>query len=149
MEIMKKTLSNCRISQKSYGTIEVKTEDGKKTLQAMLNVVNGTNAVVTAEIFGPRLQTHMAGAGYNLGTKKPKTMTIVYGHNSTQTRNRKIVLGNRQPGDRVLDIQTKVVKYKYRFAESEFKYPQQTPLPQTPQPSITAVEFSFDVSPVK
>lgn len=67
-------------------------------------------------------------------------MTIVYGHNSTQTRNQKIVLGHRQPGDRQLNHQSKNVAITYRFAESEFKY-------EDEQQFFTAVEFSFDVRP--
>lgn len=70
-------------------------------------------------------------------------MTVVYAHNTAQTRNHIIVLGQRQRGDEKLDFQKKVAKYKYRFAEEDFRYPQSDQ--DTSNPSITAVEFSFSV----
>lgn len=110
----------------------------------MLNIVNGTNVVVTGKIFGPKVISYGGGGIQQVLEKKtPKTMTVVYVHNSTQTRNHKIILGYRQPGDERLDLQQKVVGRKYRFAEAEFKYP----IHEESQPtsSVTAVEFSFDV----
>lgn len=106
----------------------------------MINIVNGTNVRVTGKIYAPAVNVFAKGIQYNFkeNTKIPKTMTIVYGHNSTRTRNRKIVLGHRQPGDRELDSETKNVTITYRFPEFEFQY-------QNPSHSLTAVEFSFDV----
>lgn len=129
--------------QESYGTIEVSSEEGKeKTLQAMFNIVNGTNVTVTAKIFGPSVSFLTGGhllMYANRSRTNPKTMTVIYAHNSTQTRNRKIILGHRQPGDRLIQFETKNVTFMYRFAESEFKY-------QNEKQYITAVGFSFDVS---
>lgn len=113
-----------------------------KTLQLMLNIVNGSNVTVSGWIFGPsvniltdRTLQQYAKNGQRAG---PKTMTVVYAHNSTQTRNRKIILGHRQPGDRLIQFESKNVTFMYRFAESEFKY-------HNEKQFITAVGFSFDV----
>lgn len=135
-----------KIHQKSYGNVEnnVEPDSKKKTLQAMLSIVNGTNVVVTAKIYGSSVVVYgVNGLGDSIMSKVPKTMTVVYGHNSTRTRDHKIVLGHRQPNDQQLDFQQKVVQYKYRFAEAEFKYP--THEESKPFEWITAVEFSFDV----
>lgn len=130
--------------------VNAEQEKNVTTLQAMLNIVNATNVIVTAELFGPSVSlttmtnNFQRGIHQSITSKTPKTMTVIYGHNSTQTRNKKIILGHRQPGDRVLTEDRKVVKYKYRFAEAEFKYPEQESSSST-KPAITAVEFSFDV----
>lgn len=109
----------------------------------MLNIVNGTNVVVTGRISGPSVSIFgggMVSQITNAGKRTaPKTMTVVYGHNSTRTRNRKIILGHRQNGDRLLGFESKNVTFTYQFAESEFKY-------FNDKQSITAVAFSFDVS---
>lgn len=129
--------------QKSYGTIEVSQEEGKeKTLQAMINIVNGTNVRVTVKIFGPSVSV-LTGGDLHLFAKHgqqtiPKTMTVIYAHNTTKTRNRKIILGKRQSGDRLIQFESKNVTFKHRFAETEFKY-------QNDKQFITAVGFSFDV----
>lgn len=130
------------IPQKSYGNVGVTLEDEKRTLQAMLNIVNGTNVVVTAKIYGETSTIYQGGLVHAIRAKTPKTMTVIYGHNATQTRDHKIVLGHRQPGDEKLDFQKEIVAFKYRFAEAEFKYPTHE---ESNPPSITAVEFSFDV----
>lgn len=69
----------------------------------------------------------------------PKTVTIIYGHNTTQTQNRRIILGHRQSGDRLIDFQTNNVTYSYRFPEAELQFHDETKF-------ITSVGFSFDVS---
>lgn len=132
------------IHQKSYGNVEFTLEDDKKTLQAMLNIVNGTNVVVSAKIYGSGVTVYGSGGMvHSIESKTPKTMTVIYGHNSTRTRDHKIVLGHRQPGDEQLHFEQKIVEFKFNFAEAEFKYP----IHDEPKPtaSITAVEFSFDV----
>lgn len=119
-------------------------EPGKeKTLQAMLSIVNGTNVVVTGKISGPSVNVYSSGMLSQMAKNSqrtiPKTMTVIYGHNSTRTRNRKIILGHRQPKDRPLETIAKNVTFTYRFAETEFEY-------HNDKQSITAVAFSFDVS---
>lgn len=109
----------------------------------MLNIVNARNVTVTCKIFGPNVNV-MTGGDLNLYAKssqqtKPKTMTIIYGHNSTQTRNRKVILGHRQKGDKLIQFESKNVTFMYRFAETEFNY-------HNDKQFITAVGFSFDVS---
>lgn len=115
----------------------------EKTLQAMLNIVNGTNVVVTGKISGPSVNVFSGGMLQQMAKNSqrtiPKTMTVVYGHNSTKTRNRKIILGHRQNADKLLQFESKNVTFMYRFAETEFKY-------HNDKQSITAVAFSFDVS---
>lgn len=68
----------------------------EKTLQAMFNIINGTNVIVTGKISGPSVNIFSGGMLQQLAKSSqrtiPKTMTVVYGHNSTKTRNRKIIL---------------------------------------------------------
>lgn len=108
----------------------------------MLNIVNGTNAIVTGRISGPSVSVLSGSMLQQLGKASkrtaPKTMTVVYGHNSTRTRDRKIILGHRQQGDKLLQFEAKNVTFAYRFAEAEFKY-------TNDKQSFTAVTFSFDV----
>lgn len=109
----------------------------------MLNIVNGTNVVVRGKISGPSVSVFSGGMLQQLAKTSqrtvPKTMTVVYGHNSTKSRNRKIILGHRQQGDKLLRFESKNVTFMYRFAETEFNY-------HNDKQSITAVAFSFDVS---
>lgn len=128
--------------QKSFALFELGLEKGKeRTLQATLNIVNGTNVHVTGEIYGPAVSVidDLSRFTQHSNHVKPKTMTVVYGHNSTKTRNRKINLGSRQPGDKLIEYQTKNVTLSYRFAETEFVYHDE-------HKHITSVGFSFDVS---
>lgn len=128
------------IFQVSDGAIEVSTEVGKeKTLQAMLNIVNGTNIRVNCRIMGP-IVTLLNGVPqvFNPFGDKPKTMTVVYGQNSTQTQNRIMALGQRQQGDEIIDFQHANVTAKFHFAEHEFEY-------HNKYVHITAAKFSFDV----
>lgn len=119
-------------------------EKGKeKTLVATINIINGINIHVVGKIYGSSVHLldastlqKFATAG---NTNKPKTVTVVYGHNSTQTRNRKVNLGYRQNGDKLIAFQSKNVTFAYRFAETEFEFHDQ-------QRHITCVGFSFDVS---
>lgn len=108
----------------------------------MLNIVNGINIQIDCKIFGPNVNVigvdQLGAFARNMQRPNPKTMTVVYGHNSTQTRNRKLILGHRQKGDKLIQFETKNVTFTYRFAESEFNY-------RNEKQSITAVAFSFDV----
>lgn len=109
----------------------------------MLNIVNAENITVTCKIYGPNVNI-MTGGDLNLYAKSsqrsnPKTMTVIYGHNSTQTRNRHVIMGRRQKGDKLIQFESKNVTFMYRFAEAEFNY-------HNEKQSITAVAFSFDVS---
>lgn len=110
----------------------------------MLQIINGTNAVVRGDIYVSSIVPFGPGGLKNVVESKiPKTMTVIYGHNSTQTRNRKIILGHRQNGDIQLSHQTQHVELKYNFPEHEFKYPENG---QTSASTyITAVAFSFNV----
>ncbi|XP_055316376.1 uncharacterized protein LOC129576024 [Sitodiplosis mosellana] len=125
----------------SEGVIEVNTEkDKERTILAQLNIINGTNFHVIAKIYGPsvslidvgRLQKAAVG-----DQNTPKTVTVVYAHNSTQTRNRKVVLGHRQAGDKLIDFQTHNVTFSDRFPEAELQF-------HDKNKCITSVGFSFD-----
>lgn len=127
--------------------IEVNAEKGKeKTLIANINIINGINVRVVGQIYGSSVNLLDAGTFQKFATlgntNKPKTMTVVYGHNSTQTRNRKVNMGYRQDGDKLIAFQTKNVTFAYRFAETEFEFHDQ-------QKYITCIGFSFDVSNTK
>lgn len=125
-------------------SIEVNAENGEeKTLQTQLNIINGQNITVVGKIYGPSVNLLNADslqkyALSNSAKNIPKTITVVYGHNTTRTRNRKVILGHRQMGDKLIDFQTKNVTFSYRFAETEFVY-------NNKYGSITSVGFSFDV----
>lgn len=131
--------------QTSEGIIEVNTEkDKEKTLQVTLNIINGKNIHVIGSIYGPSVNLIDAATlqktalgDHNL----PKTVTVVYAHNTTQTRNRKVVLGNRQVGDKLIDFQTHNVTFSYRFPEAELQF-------HDKNKHITSVGFSFDVSEI-
>lgn len=69
----------------------------------------------------------------------PKSFTFVYAHNMTQTKNRIVSLGQRQPNDKLLIQRKKLVKNMNRFAEGEFQYEDRNKF-------ITTVTFSFSVS---
>lgn len=120
------------------------SEPGKeKNVQVMLNVVNGTNVKITGKIYGPSVNVFNSDMLKQIAQSNqrtiPKTMTVIYGHNSTKTRNRKVILGHRQQGDRMIQFESKNVTYTYRFAETEFKY-------HNDKQYVTAIAFSFDVS---
>lgn len=118
------------------------SEKGKeKTLQTILSIINGTNFKVTATMYGASVNLFDADSLIkSLGEKqtKPKTFTVVYGHNSTRSLNRKINIGHRQHGDKMLAFQSKNVSISSRFAENEFEF-------QDNQKYITSIGFSFDV----
>lgn len=126
--------------------IDVSLEIGKeKTLQAILTIRNASNIEVYASIYGPSVNIfdlyslhRVDFSKVPLMKSKPKTFTVIYGHNATQTRNRKIILGQRQMGDKMIAFQKKNVTFSYRFAETEFQYQDDTK-------HITSVGFSFDV----
>lgn len=127
----------------SFAALELSLEkDKERTLQATINIVNGTRIHVTAAVHGPSVSVLDAGSVQRFALLRnqavPKTMTIVYGHNATKTRNRKVILGQRQPGDKLIDFQTKNVTLSFRFAETEFEY-------HDKQKHITSVGFSFNV----
>lgn len=131
--------------QNSTGSIEVNTtSNNEKSVQATLNLVNATKISVTAQIYGSSVT--IGSLAMNSGSNsqaKPKTFTVVYGHNNTQTRNRRIHLGQRQAGDRLLEFQHKNVTLPVnifkKFAEDDFVY-------YGKQQFITSIQFSFDVS---
>lgn len=127
------------MKQRSNGTVEIKSDPKKdKTVLATINVIDGTNVTVMAQIHTTSVTTGVNFAVLNT-MHKPKVFTVAYAHNTTQTRNRKINLGQRQQGDVVLAEQTKNVTLSTRFAEAEFIY-------KSPNTHITAVSFSFSVS---
>lgn len=113
----------------------------EKTLQAQINIINGKNVHVVGKIYGPSVNILDADnlMKFGLLQSTPRTVTIVYGHNATRTRDRKVILGHRQQGDKLIDFQTKNVTFSYRFPETEFIY-------QNNRSSITSVGFSLDVS---
>lgn len=130
--------------QTSFAEISVSLEkDKERTLQATLNIVNGKNIHVRAEVYGPSVNLLDAGSLQKFALTRnqiiPKTMTIVYGHNATKTRNHIVSLGQRQLGDKLIDFQAKNVTLSYRFAETEFEF-------NDAKKYITSVGFSFDVS---
>ncbi|XP_031630808.1 uncharacterized protein LOC116345515 [Contarinia nasturtii] len=126
---------------KTQGSIDVSKEKGKeKTLQAQLNIVNGTNIHVTCKIYGPSvnlLDAATLGRMSSSTENNPKTVTVIYGHNTSKTRNRKVNLGLRQTGDKLINFQRKNVTLSYRFPEAEFEC-------KDKNNSITSVAFSFD-----
>lgn len=105
---------------------------------ATINIINGLDVALFATIYKASVAT-----GLNLNAlnsiHKPKIFTIAYAHNTTQTRDRKINLGQRQDGDDLLDYQTKNVTVKSRFAEDEFIF-------NRANNHITSIAFSFSVS---
>lgn len=110
-----------------------------------MNIINATKISVTANIAVFSVFVGQQSA-FNFGGNtqaKPKTFTVVYGHNATQTRNRRINLGQRQMGDRLLDFQYKNVtlpeKIFKKFAEDDFFY-------NGKHQYITSVQFAFNVS---
>lgn len=118
------------------------SEKGKeKNVQAILSIVNGTNFKVTATLHGSGVNLIDVGMLMKaIGDKDatPKTFTVVYAHNQTKSLNRKVVLGKRQHGDKMIAFQTKNVTLSSRFAESEFEYADK-------HKYITSIGFSFDV----
>lgn len=106
----------------------------------MLNIVNGTNIRVNCKIFAPSVSVFTGvQQGIHSIINAPKTMTIVYGQNSTQTQNRIVILGQRQPEDIILDQQrANVTVSQFQFAKHEFEY-------HNKDAYITAAKFAFDV----
>lgn len=70
---------------------------------------------------------------------KTKSFTLIYEHNSTQTKERFINIGERQTNDKLIHTESKLVTSVSRFAEDDFQYEDELK-------SISCVEFSFDVS---
>lgn len=124
--------------------IDVNTEKGKeRKLQAQFNVVNGTDVHVVGRIYGPSINLLDFDKLRKMtdSVQNPKTVTVVYAHNTTKTRNRKVNLGQRQRDDKVLNFQRKNVTFAYRFAEAEFDFKDEHKTHY-----ITSVDFSFDVN---
>lgn len=125
----------------SSATFDVVTDNGKeRTLQTLINVVNGTDIIVTATIYGPSVSVLGINALHSLPSQgnKPKTFTVVYGHNATRTRNQHVIFGQRQIGDKQLAFVTKNATFSYRFSETELQY-------RDEHKHITSAQFSFDV----
>lgn len=117
------------------------TVNGKeRTFQMTISILNGTNVIVTATIYGSSVRLFDTNALHSLPSvgNKPKTFTVVYGHNTTRTRNQHVIFGQRQPGDKQLTFDTKNVTFSYRFAETELQY-------RDDHKHITFAHFSFDV----
>lgn len=72
---------------------------------------------------------------------EPKSIALVYAHNRTQTKNRYISLGERQPDDHLIKFERKHVKRTEfnNFPESEFMY-------EDSNTYLTHVAFTFTVS---
>lgn len=133
--------SNFGSLQISNATFDVITAEGKeRTVQTLINVVNGTSFTVTANIYGSSVRLLGANALHTLPSygDKPKTFTVVYGHNATRTRNQHVIFGQRQPGDKQLEFTTKNATFSYRFAETELQY-------RNEHKHITSAHLSFDV----
>lgn len=130
--------------QISNTTFEVNTEkDKERNLQAIINIVNGTTFNVIASVYGSSVNLLGASALQMLPTlnskqNQPKTFTVIYGHNATQSRDQHVIFGERQMGDKQIAFITKNATFSYRFAETEFEY-------RDEQKHITSVKFSFDV----
>lgn len=118
-------------------------KDKERTLQAVINVVNGTEFNVVGTIYGSSVSLLGASAlqmlpSLNGKQSTPKTFTVVYGHNATKTRNQHVILGQRQPGDKQIAFESKNATFSYRFAETEFEYHDE-------HKHITSATLSFDV----
>lgn len=125
----------------STGSFDVATADGKeRTLQTLINIVNGTDVTVTAHIYGSSVRLFGTNALHSLPSQgnKPKTFTVVYGHNATRTRNQHVIFGQRQHDDKQLTFVTKNATFQYRFAETEIQY-------RDEHKHITSAHLSFDV----
>lgn len=113
-------------------------------MQATINIVNGTDVKVSAAVFGASVSLLTADLNkksslLRRNKSNPKTFTVIYKHNATQTRNRKFNLGYRQPGDKLLQFENKNVTVGFRFAEKEFQFSEKGKY-------ITAIGFSMEVS---
>lgn len=113
-----------------------------KTVKTVLSVYNATNLIVHAHLSGFDHGLESLFATYHTNPYnifKPKSFTLVYEHNSAQTKDRLISIGERQTNDKLLYTASKLVTTTSRFAEDDFQYEDELK-------SISCIEFSFDVS---
>lgn len=130
------------VLQLSSASIETNvTHTGDRSVQALINVINAMEFTVSLSIYGPNV---FIGNTLNVYSAqfKPKTFTVFYRHNTTQSRNRIFSIGQRQPNDRIIEFQRKNVTLPKdifkKFADDSFSF-------ENPSKYITAIRFSFDV----
>jgi len=123
-----------RTLSQSNATVEIKQEPGKERfVQSIINIINGTDVSIMASIYKASISMNLFALDRNT---RPKVFIVGYAHNTTQTRDRKINLGQRQQGDEMIGFESKNVTLKNRFAEHEFLF-------NAPNKFITSVGFSF------
>lgn len=126
-------------------TVDGGVDVGKtKTVKAVINVYNATDLKIHGSLRGIDSQLgdlFEKTTLWGLSSKvfKPKSFTLIYEHNQTQSNQRQVKIGERQKNDRILDTKVKMVTISSRFAESDFQFDDATK-------SITCAEFIFDVS---
>lgn len=116
---------------------------------AVINTINCTDTKTTVQVFVSK-QGHLTSYRNSSFFRNifgdrllyPRSFTLIYAHNNTRSRNRIISLGQRQPNDKLLQFESKLVKVINRFAEDDFQYENETR-------SITKITFSFDVSVIE
>ena len=133
--------------QTSNGTVDFKENSGPQNssvLEATLVIINGTTFTAKALIdtLDDGLVSGVTFIGRQEPAFEPQSFTMIYKHNSKESKNRKISIGKRQPGDKLLKFERKRAGITNRFAETEFKFPRDT------SKSLTYVGFTFDVSPI-
>lgn len=131
--------------QNSTGTLDVQAAacwESDKIVKSTINVINGTNVSVTATIngFDSTISSSTLMQIFDQKTYfQPKSFTLIYIHNATQSKYRKISIGQRQTGDKLLTFESKNVTISNRFAETEFEFENESTY-------LTYVGFSFSVS---
>lgn len=131
-------------SQKSTVEWNLSTDTSSfDTIAATVYVIDGINVTASVRI-NENTQRAMINPSFarpfsNDDRRKPKFYAFIYAHNSTQTRNRIVSVGERQPDDKLLKVERKVARVKNNFAESEFEY-------ENMDHYITRITFSFSVS---
>lgn len=138
-------------AQNLTGVISHETNVGpyKETVvSATLNITNGTDVEVWVRIFGfgASMSSRIFTDPFTveiLGDKlfEPKSFALVYAHNdSSQTRYPSIHMGERQPGDHLLKVDSKFIQRTSttNFPEAEFEFSQTNGY-------LTQISFSFSV----
>lgn len=115
-------------------------------MEAVFSVYNATDLKIQATLRGISIGIDFEGIlrrhqflDGRYRTFQPRSFTLIYEHNATQTNKRFVAFGERQSGDELINHQTKLVSISNRFAQGELYFEQ-------PGRSITCIEFSFDVS---
>lgn len=119
------------LQQNGSGSLE---HNNNGAVTATIHVLNGRNFTAFISIYGHGVK-QLSNAPEFPSTK---SFTFVYRHSRTQSRNRSVSLGQRQPNDNLLAVKRKTVRIRNRFAQDDFQY-------EDINHFITKITISFDV----